>query len=194
MVQLVEHQRERASTLTPPATLAEYLTYWPEGEPPYYEFINGKAVQMPSPTFQHQNILMELASQMRTFAKQHHLGVVVPAPMDVYLRDEEYYQPDIIFVSNERRAIIEKYINGAPDLVVEILSPNNAYHDLIHKKRVYEQYDVQEYWIVAPDDAGVEVYGNSENGFQLISKAYTQGTVRSAVLEGFELDVAQLFS
>lgn len=188
---------EASTSLAPPATLAEYLAYWPEGAP-YYEFVNGKATQMPAPSRIHQRVLTRLIYALHGFVITNNVqGEVLPAPIDVHISDHEYYQPDLIFLAETsltKAAHDEPRINRPPDLVVEILSPKNAYHDLIHKKRVYEQFGVREYWIVAPDDAGVEVYLNSEDGFHLASKAYTQGVVRSAVLEGFEINIAQLFS
>ena len=123
------------STFIPPSTLAEYLAM-PEGAP-YYEFINGIAHFMASPTTSHQECLLNLAVEMRAFVKNHQLGKVFISPLDVYLSEEEYYQPDMLFVSNERKSIIQERIHGAPDLVVEVLSPSNGYKDLSHKKRMY---------------------------------------------------------
>ena len=176
----------------PPRTLAEYLAM-PDG-PPYYEFINGIAHFMASPTTSHQECLLNLAVEMRTFVKKSQLGKVFISPLDVYLSDEEYYQPDMLFVSNERKSIIQERIHGAPDLVVEVLSSSNAYNDLSHKKRMYEEFSVREYWIVDPLEKSVEILFNTENGFQIASKAYAKGVVQSQILSGFAVDVEQLFA
>ncbi len=176
----------------PPHTLAEYLAM-PDG-PPYYEFINGIAHFMASPTTSHQECLLNLAVEMRTFVKKSQLGKVFISPLDVYLSDEEYYQPDMLFVSNERKSIIQERIHGAPDLVVEVLSSSNAYNDLSHKKRMYEEFSVREYWIVDPLEKSVEILFNTENGFQIASKAYAKGVVQSQILSGFAVDVEQLFA
>lgn len=181
-----------SEVLAPPHSLAEYLTM-PEG-PPYYEFINGIAHIMASPTISHQECLGELFIQMKTFVKKYQLGKVFISPLDVYLSDEEYYQPDILYVSNERKSIIQERIYGAPDLVVEVLSPSNGYKDLTHKKRMYEEFGVREYWILDPLEKAVEVLFNTENGFQIASKAYSKGFVQSQILSGFAVDVEQLFA
>jgi Uma2 family endonuclease len=183
---------EHAETLAPPHTLAEYLTM-PEG-PPYYEFINGVAHFMPSPSMLHQECLLNLALEMKMYVRQHKLGRVFISPLDVYLSDEEYYQPDMLYVSNERKHILQERIHGAPDLVVEVLSPSNGYKDLTHKKRMYEEFGVREYWILDPLEKAVEVLFNTENGFQISSKAYSKGSVQSQILSGFAVDVEQLFA
>lgn len=181
-----------SEVLAPPHSLAGYLTM-PEG-PPYYEFINGVAHFMPSPTTTHQCILRRICRLMDSFVESHGLGEVLFAPLDVYLSDEEYYQPDMLFVSNERKSIIQERIYGAPDLVVEVLSPSNGYKDLTHTKRMYEAFGVREYWILDPLEKAVEVLFNGENGFQIASKAYSKGFVQSQILSGFAVDAEQLFA
>ena len=192
MAEVVDFPRVSSEQAIAPRTLTEYLAM-PEGAP-YYEFINGIAHFMPSPTFLHQRILARLFRRMDTFVEEHNLGITLFAPLDVYLSDEEYYQPDMLFVSNERKSIIQERIHGAPDLVVEVLSPSNGYKDLSHKKRMYEAFDVREYWILDPLEKSVEVLFNTENGFQIASKAYTRGMVKSQILSGFAVDVEQLFA
>ncbi len=181
-----------ASKTKLPSSLAEYLTM--PDEAPYYEFINGIAHFMPSPSTHHQECLGELYSTMKAFAKERQLGKVFIAPLDVYLSDEEYYQPDMLFVSNERKSIIQERIKGAPDLVVEVLSPSNGYKDLTHKKLMYEEFGVREYWTVEPDERAIEVLVNTDLGFQVFSKAHRRGEVRSQVLSGFTVNLDQIFS
>lgn len=181
-----------ASKTKPPSSLAEYLTM-PE-EPPYYEFINGIAHFMPSPSTFHQRIIQRLNRKIDAFVESNALGEVFTAPLDVYLSDEEYYQPDMLFVSNERKSIIQERIKGAPDLVVEVLSPSNGYKDLTHKKLMYEEFGVREYWTVEPDERAIEVLVNTDMGFQVFSKAHRRGEVRSQVLSGFTVNLDQIFS
>ena len=176
----------------PPRTLADYLAM-PEGAP-YYEFINGIAHVMASPTSLQQECLGELYTEMKAFVKKNQLGKVFISPLDVYLSDEEYYQPDMLFVSNERKSIIQERIHGAPDLVVEVLSPSNAYKDLSHKKRMYEEFGVREYWLLDPLEKSVEVLFNTEHGFQIASKGYEKGMVQSQIFSGFAVNVEQLFA
>lgn len=131
----------------------------PEGAP--YQLIGGELVMTPSPVPYHQIILMKIGTSIANYVMPKNLGLVLFAPIDVYLEEEETYQPDIIFISNKRMNIVgEKKIEGAPDLVIEILSPSTAYYDLRKKYWKYEEYGVKEYWIVDPDGRSVEVYIN----------------------------------
>ncbi len=192
MAEVLDFPRVSLEHTIAPRSLAEYLAM-PDGAP-YYEFINGIAHFMPSPSTLHQRLSRRLTHRMDRFVEQYRLGEVFAAPLDVYFSDEEYYQPDILFVSHERKSIIQERIHGAPDLIVEILSPSNAYKDLIHKKRMYEEFRVREYWIIDPLEKSVEILFNTENGFQIASKAYAKGVVQSQVLQGFAVNVEQLFA
>lgn len=193
--ELAEVQEEsiRKPVPKPPESIAEYLAM-PEGAP-YYQFINGEAIEMPAPILLHQQIITNLTIYVGLFIKQHKLGILYPAPIDVYFTETDYFQPDLVFVSNERSEILEnrKNIKGAPDLVVEVLSPSTGYYDLSHKKTVYEQEGVREYWLVYPNELRIEVLQNTDDGFILLNQARKTGVVRSAVLEGFSLDIAEIF-
>lgn len=105
-----------------PQSVAEYLAM-PESVP-YYQFINGDAIEMSAPILLHQVVIRNLTAELYLFMKTHKAGKIYPSPVDVYFSDTNYFQPDIVFVSNERLHILtEKNIQGAPDLVVEVLSP-----------------------------------------------------------------------
>ena len=193
--ELAEAQEEitRKPARKPPQSVAEYLAM-PEGAP-YFQFISGKAIEMAAPILIHQQIISNLNIYLGLFIKQKKLGILYPAPIDVYFTETDYFQPDLVFVSNERSEILEnrKNIKGAPDLVVEVLSPSTGYYDLSHKKAIYEQEGVREYWLVYPDEFRVEVLQNSDNGFVVLNQARKTGVVRSAVLEGFALEIAEIF-
>ncbi|HWR90187.1 MAG TPA: Uma2 family endonuclease, partial [Dissulfurispiraceae bacterium] len=119
---------------------------------------------------------------------------VLSAPIDVYLSETNTLQPDIIFIAKERLFIIgEKKIEGAPDLVIEILSPANAYYDLRTKKDVYEQSGVREYWIVDPIQKGIEVYVNRESRFELASSMRGKGEINSHILPDFTVILDRIF-
>ncbi len=164
------------------------------GGPPYFELINNHLVLEPSPDLPHQNSSIRLASRMFNFVEDNELGLVLEAPMDVELDDDNVFQPDILFISNERLHIIQdgRKIKGAPDLVVEILSTNKKY-DQEEKKYVYELHDVLEFWLVDVKKKQVEVYENARKELVLIQKAYPGDTIRSKVLPGFEITADYLF-
>lgn len=164
----------------------------PEGAP--YQLIGGELIMTPSPVPYHQIISRKIGFELVKFIEERKIGEVIYAPMDVYLSETETYQPDIIFISNERLNIIgEKKIEAAPDLVIEILSESTAYYDLRHKKRVYEKTGVKEYWIVDPIEKGIEVYENINEGFKIFSQAIEKGNVISKLLDGFEIELEKVF-
>ena len=162
--------------------------------PPYFELVNNHLVLEPSPELPHQNSSIRLASRMFNFVEDNGLGLVLEAPMDVELDDDNVFQPDILFISNARLDIIKKgrKIKGAPDLVVEILSTNKKY-DQEEKKYVYELHDVLEFWLVDVKKKQVEVYENVRKEFVLLQKAYVGDMVQSKILPGFEVAAAYLF-
>jgi len=162
--------------------------------PPYYELINNRLVMEPSPEIPHQYSSMSLASRMFTFVEDNGLGIVLEAPMDVELDEDNVFQPDILFISNARLGIIKegRKIIGAPDLVVEILSTNKKY-DQEEKKYLYELHDVREFWLVDVKKKQVELYENVRKEFVLRQKAYLGDSVHSLILPGFSIDAAYLF-
>jgi Uma2 family endonuclease len=163
----------------------------PEGAP--YQLIDGEFVMSPSPLYDHQRIVFALAWELGAIVKGKRIGNVVTAPIDVYLSDVEVFQPDIMYISNERASIIKEKIHGAPDLVMEVLSPATAYYDLVHKKSVYEATGVREYWIVDPKEKSIEIFLNGPDGFQSVAKAAGQGTVHSSIIDGFVITLGEVF-
>ncbi len=181
---------------TPRATqryTAQEVEQMPIG-PPYYELINNRLVEEASPEIPHQYSSMSLAACLFNFVEEKGLGLVLEAPMDVELDDDNVFQPDILFISNERLGIIQegRKIKGAPDLIVEILSTNKKY-DQEEKKYIYELHDVREFWLVDVKKKQVEVFENVRKEFVLRQKAYVGDTVNSLILPGFSVDVAYLF-
>lgn len=166
----------------------------PEGAP--YQLIGGELIMMvPAPTPMHQIISANLFKRISRFVDEKGIGTILYSPIDIYLGEENAYQPDIVFIATQRQEIIkEDGIYGAPDLVIEILSPATAYYDIKKKFKVYERYGVKEYWIVDPDMKGVEVFLLNPNGeFELSSKCYEAGGVKSIILDGLEIDIKEIF-
>jgi len=164
----------------------------PEGAP--YQLIGGELIMTPAPTPYHQRISSKLGYFLCDFIFKRNLGEVFNAPIDVYFEETETYQPDIIFISKERLDIIkETKIEGAPDLVIEILSPATAYYDLRKKFKIYEKHGVKEYWIVDPEEKSIEIYQNQEGKFKLIQMAKEKDTVNSSLFKDFELNLEKIF-
>ena len=122
----------------------------------------------PSPISYHQWISKNIAYEMEKFARETGSGMLFCAPCDVFLDNENVLQPDLLFISKERAGVIgRKNIQGAPDLVVEILSESTAYYDLVKKKRLYAKFGGREYWIVDPDGKTVEIHSLKNGAFVL---------------------------
>lgn len=139
-------------TIGNPRSQMEVFKSLPEGT--LAEIINGKIFMSPSPTSQHQIVVRELAFVIYQFIRQNKSGAeVFFAPLDVFLDEHSNAaEPDIIFVSAENKDIVKREaIHGVPDLIVEVISPGNADHDLIRKKDLYEQAGVSEYWVVVSE-------------------------------------------
>ena len=164
----------------------------PEGAP--YELIRGHLAMSPSPSPRHQIVQANLFFALSRFVRANQAGRVVSAPIDVQLADTSVVQPDLLYMRRDRLDHIgERSIEGAPDLVVEILSPATAHRDLTEKKRLYEEHGVQEYWVVDPDTRTVEIHVRTDPAFTLHQRCVEEGTGTSALLEGFELGLDELF-
>ena len=160
-----------------------------------YELIHGDLILMaPAPREAHQRVDMVLGSRLHFYVEEHNLGRVYSAPFDVVLSDTIVLEPDLMFISNERLHIItEANIRGAPDLVIEILSPSTAGRDRTVKRNIYAGYKVKEYWLVDTDAKSIMVLVLGEDGFTL-ADIYSEGqTLTSPTLEGFTLNLNEIF-
>jgi Uma2 family endonuclease len=164
----------------------------PEGAP--HQMIGGKLVLTPAPGTYHQIISARLGHCLMGFIDKKNAGVMLAAPVDVYLGDRETYQPDILFVGRDRAGIIKpERISGSPDLVMEIISPNTAYYDLRKKFKVYEKSGVKEYWIVDPEERSVQVFVLKDRSFVLDQEVGPSGSVSSRLLDGLTVDLEGIF-
>ena len=159
-----------------------------------YELLDGELIMVPAPNMAHQGISTVLLRLIDTFVFLRKLGKVFHAPTDVVFSDTEVVQPDVLFVSNERSHIItEDNIRGAPDLVIEILSPSTAGRDRTFKRTLYERYGVREYWMVDPAARNITVLVLGEKGYELAG-IYGEGqTLTSPTLPGFSLSLNDIF-
>jgi Uma2 family endonuclease len=161
-----------------------------------YELIGGEVYELPSPSFFHQFGSLVLVRLLSDCVFTHRLGIVVYAPLDVRFDPRNTVQPDIIFLSRERVRLLKegayKLIEGAPDLLIEILSPHNRGHDFIKKAALYATFGVHEYWIVDPEIETITVQILRDGIYvPLVSE---DGIVRSEVLPGFEVNPKGLFT
>ncbi|GGM81240.1 hypothetical protein GCM10010967_11320 [Dyadobacter beijingensis] len=165
-------------------------------EPPIYynpdltQIINGEEIMSPSPKMPHQSASGELFLLLANYVKQNKLGRVFAAPFDVILeQDFNHLQPDIFFVSNANREIMQDWIRGVPDLVIEIVSPGSKKMDMVIKKGVYETYGVPECWLVFPEKVCIEIYNLVDRRYTLSGSYADDDRVRLQVLDTLSFPV-----
>ena len=141
----------------PPKTMLEVWEILPEGT--LCQLINNKLIMSPSPQNVHQVILNEINVEISLYLRKNKIGEIRIAPYDVHFSPQNILQPDLLFVENKNLDKIQKTgLYGAPDLIIEILSPSTAKLDYKEKKLVYEKFGVQEYFIVDPDSKSVDSF------------------------------------
>jgi Uma2 family endonuclease len=161
-----------------------------------YEIIEGELYVSPSPSTGHQIAVSSLQAEMHHHARRHKLGTVLTSPIGVLLPGRRTtVQPDVLFIGRERSEIIkDDVIDGAPDLVVEVLSPSNWIYDRSHKQAAYQRAGVREYWIVDYRTQTIDVLVLDE-GEYVQRGHYAEGDVAiSEVLSGFSVSVVDVFA
>jgi Uma2 family endonuclease len=179
--------------LTDPMTYEELLTYPNDGK--RREIHDGELIVSPSPDWYHQDLVTGLATEFRVWVRRNIPGgKVLVSPLDVRLTPHNVYQPDIVYVSPARLHILRATmpVEGAPDLVVEVLSPSTRTYDQREKARVYAQSGILEYWIVDPEARTVEVLALDDDRYVRIPQE--EGRATSRVLAGFSVELAALFA
>ena len=175
-----------------PLTVSDYLEL-PEG-PPFYQLIEGEIAMSPAPNRPHQHILRNITFLLLKHVEDRRLGEIYFAPCDVYLTDINVFQPDLMFISNARKSILsQRGIEGAPELIVEILSPKTARLDKGLKRDVYARTGVEELWIVDPDAKEVLVYHLADSAESPAGTYSGRQKFSSLVLPGLQISVPKVF-
>ncbi len=170
-------------------TAEEFFRIYPEES--RIELIDGEVYEMLAPTPKHQRIVRKMLSAIGRYVDILSVGDVYPSPIDVVFDEENVLQPDIVYISDLSK--VKDRIYGVPDLVVEVASPSTLKRNITDKMKIYERYGVKEYWVVFPSEKTIVVYQLTENGYELFSSAIEKGKVRSKVLEGFEVNLEEVF-
>jgi Uma2 family endonuclease len=158
-----------------------------------YEIIDGELFVTPSPLWRHQRVLTKVLYYLTEFVTKYDLGDVCPAPMDVVFSSFDVVEPDILYISKARASVItEKNVQGAPDLVVEVLSESTAKIDRTTKLKLYARYGVAEYWVIDPVSYAVEIYRLVAGGYELAAQLDSTQVLTSPLLPGFTLPLSRL--
>ena len=159
-----------------------------------YELLNGELIMVPAPNMKHQWVLGRLHIELGRFTQEHGRGEVYVAPVDVVLSETDVVQPDVLFISRaHRQRITEENVRGAPDLVIEVLSPSTAEQDLGYKHDLYARHGVLEYWIVDPTAETVAVHRQQHGRFELTGTFGRQDSLETPLLEGLRLKLEEIF-
>jgi Uma2 family endonuclease len=159
-----------------------------------YELVRGEVHLTPSPTTKHQFVLHRLISSLDLYLSKNRVGEIMFAPLDVRLSADTALQPDLLFVANAHAAIVqEDYLRGAPDLVVEILSPSTAAHDRATKLTLYAEAGVGEMWIIDPQAKTVEILKLQGNKYFVEAALAGSRALTSTCFPGWELPLPDLF-
>ena len=158
------------------------------------EIVEGELVASPTPGSRHQEICSRLGFHLIRFVGERWLGRVYTSPLHVILAEHVHYEPDLCFVARARSGIIrESYVDGPPDLAIEVISETNRTYDTVVKHRDYARYGVREYWLVDPREETLSSWTLQAGSFALLGRARRGEIVVTNVLRGLELDPAQVF-
>jgi Uma2 family endonuclease len=184
----------------PPATPSVKFTYddflhFPD-DGKRHEIIDGEHHVTPSPNTKHQVIVGNLYLLLATYLKAHAIGAVFLAPFDVLFSDRDIVEPDLLYISRERSSVItDQHVRGAPDLIVEILSPGTRRIDEIEKRSLYETFGVNEYWVVDPELETIRIDRRVEGAFVFSGEliAGKGDELTTPLLPGFSVKLVEVF-
>ncbi|HWN42400.1 MAG TPA: Uma2 family endonuclease [Thermoanaerobaculia bacterium] len=172
----------------------DYLLFPEDGK--RHEILDGEHYVTAAPYPKHQRVLGELHFWLRFFLQDHRLGQVYLAPTDILLSEHDIVQPDLLFICNERLTILkEKNVQGAPDLVVEVLSDSTRRMDEGIKLARYERCGVREYWVVDPARNEARVFRRLGERLRKVAdlSAAAGDALTSPLLPGLEIPLAEIF-
>jgi Uma2 family endonuclease len=176
-------------------TCDDYVNFPDDGR--RHELVDGEHIVTPSPLARHQRISSRLHLALGSHVQAARAGEVFYSPFDVIFSDYDVVEPDLLFVSRERQGIVRDWVRGAPDLVIEVVSPSTRRVDETTKRDLYDRFGVVEYWIVDPDAALVQVYRRAgDGGFPRVAEltAAGDGVLETPLLPGFSLSLCELFA
>ncbi|HVR11836.1 MAG TPA: Uma2 family endonuclease [Thermoanaerobaculia bacterium] len=162
-----------------------------------HELIEGEHIVSPAPTLRHQDVALNLAVALVAFVRPRALGKVFMAPLDVLFSQLDVVEPDVLYVSKANaHRLRERYVEGAPDLAVEVLSPSSARIDRVKKLRLYEKHGVREYWLADPAADTLEVYRLTAGGRLAleVTLSHAAGDVlKTPLLAGLRIESSEIF-
>jgi Uma2 family endonuclease len=182
-------------TIARKLTYEDYLHFPEDGL--RHELIDGEHFVSPAPTRKHQRTVSNVHVALVIFLRQNPVGELLPASFDVLLSKNDVVQPDLLVVTRERAGVLtDKNAQGAPDLMIEVLSPSTRTVDETLKLALYERAGVREYWMIDPDAETVRVYRRDGVRLLLVQElsAAAGDVLETPLLPGLSLPSAEVFS
>ncbi len=160
-----------------------------------YEVIGGRLSMVPAPIPYHQQVSRKLERILEDFVIDNDMGEVFDAPCDVVFSKTDVVQPDIFFILKQRLYIINKTnIKGAPDLIIEIISPISTGRDKVIKKKLYADHKVKEYWVVDPKGKTIQIYALVSELYEMAcSYNEPDDIVQSKLLKGLSFTLKEIW-
>jgi Uma2 family endonuclease len=159
-----------------------------------YEILDGELSVTPAPRTKHQTVAGNLHRLLANYVVATQHRIIFIAPTDVILAPTTVVQPDLIFIGNDRRGVItERAIEGAPTLVIEILSPPTHRVDRQTKAQLYAKYEVPRYWLLDPDQQSLEAYELVRGQYQLVVKVQNADLFAPSLFLGLSIQLADLW-
>jgi Uma2 family endonuclease len=160
-----------------------------------YEIIEGVLYEMPAPNTDHAQLIMNLIELVFSPVVRAIGGRLFTAPVDVFLRGASPVQPDLlVLLPGQLRLISKRGIEGAPALIVEVLSPGNPEHDLVTKRLLYARAGVAEYWLVSPEAALIEILALDGDHYRTHARVAGDDLLTSTVLPALSCPVSAVFT
>jgi Uma2 family endonuclease len=175
-------------------TYDDFLLFPDDGK--RHELIDGEHYVTPSPSRKHQAIVWNLITMIGPYLEAHPVGRAFAAPFDVVFSNFDVVEPDLLFISNARLEVLTtKNVQGAPNLVVEIGSPGTRRRDEIIKRKLYERFGVEEYWVIDPEIETIAVYRHVGETYQRVLELTVErnDTLTTSLLPQLTLPLQQIF-
>jgi Uma2 family endonuclease len=158
------------------------------------EIIDGELYVTPSPVTPHQIVVGNLYFLIRRYLEERPVGRAFLAPLDVVFSQFDVVEPDLLFVSTGRAAVVtSKNIAGSPDLAIEVLSPGTRRTDETIKRRLYERFDVLEYWVVDSKSQTIKIHRRAAAGVPFRPALATDHRVESPIFPDLTIDLSAVF-
>jgi Uma2 family endonuclease len=173
-------------------TYDDYLNFPDDGK--RYQIIHGELFVTPAPSSDHQSCIVVLVALLYAHVSRHQLGRVFVAPYDVLFKKDSVVQPDLLYIARAHENRIKKtHLEGAPDLVVEALSPRTTTLDRTKKRDLYAENRVPHYWIFDPRKKTIEVYRLSRKEYRLEEKVEGDATFTPRLFPGLQIPLSEVF-